>query len=135
MTTNQAGPRAVLGQITHSADRSSLFWWMVEHHDDLCDAAQGRRLQWAPLCAQFAELGLTDATGKPASVRTVRETWKRARHVRCSTTVQLRRLRPCPGGPEAGGCSDAEASGNGQPGAFWHSPARKVGIARFAQRR
>jgi hypothetical protein len=69
----------VLREITHSADRSSLFWWMVENHDELANAANGRRLQWTRLCAQFAELGLTDANGNPASEWTARKTWERAR--------------------------------------------------------
>jgi hypothetical protein len=52
---------------------------MVEHHDELKTTASGRRLQWAALCTRFAELSLTDINGKPASPRTARETWLRAR--------------------------------------------------------
>ena len=79
MSRNRKGLRAVLREITQSADRSSLFWWMVEHHDELKTTASGRRLQWAALCTRFAELSLTDINGKPASPRTARETWLRAR--------------------------------------------------------
>ena len=79
MSRNRKGLRAVLREITQSADRSSLFWWMVEHHDKLKTTAAGRRLQWAALCTRFAELSLTDINGKPASPRTARETWLHAR--------------------------------------------------------
>jgi hypothetical protein len=56
-TINRKGLRAVLREIAYSADRSALFWWMVEHHDELAHAAQGRRLRWKPLCERFAALG------------------------------------------------------------------------------
>jgi len=74
MPRDRKGLRAVLNEITQSADRSPLFWWLVEHHDELATAASGRRLQWARLCTRFA-----DATGKPASVQTARVTWHRVK--------------------------------------------------------
>ena len=58
MPRDRKGLRAVLNQITQSADRSALFWWLVEHHDEVATAASGRRLQWARLCTGFAEIGL-----------------------------------------------------------------------------
>ena len=79
MSRNRKGLRAVLREIAHSADRSPLFWWMVEHHDELAHAAQGRRLRWKPLCERFAALGLTDVQGRVPSERTARATWGRAR--------------------------------------------------------
>jgi hypothetical protein len=79
MSRNRKGLRAVLREIACSADRSALFWWMVEHHDELAQAAQGRRLRWKPLCERFAALGLTDVKGRVPSERTARATWGRAR--------------------------------------------------------
>ncbi|HJT77001.1 MAG TPA: hypothetical protein VJ739_07330, partial [Gemmataceae bacterium] len=79
MARDRKGLRAVMREIAESADRSPLFWWMVRHHDELVTAAQGRRMRWATLCLRFAELGLKDAQGNPATTRTARETWKRAR--------------------------------------------------------
>ncbi len=79
MTRTQRGLKAVLKAITRSSERSSLFWWMFDHHDQLIAAAEGRRMRWGPLCERFAALGLTDAIGKPASVRTARETWRQVR--------------------------------------------------------
>jgi hypothetical protein len=72
MPRDHKGLRAVLNEITQSADRSPLFWWLVEHYDELATAASCRRLQRARLCTRFAEMGLTDAKGKPASVQTAR---------------------------------------------------------------
>jgi hypothetical protein len=69
----------MLREIAYSADRSALFWWMVEHHDEMAHAAQGRRLRWKPLCERFAALGLTDVKGSVPSERTARATWGRAR--------------------------------------------------------
>jgi hypothetical protein len=79
MSRKRKGLRAVLREIAYSADRSALFWWMVEHHDELAQAAQGRRLRWKPLCERFAALGLTDVKGRVPSERTARATWGRAR--------------------------------------------------------
>ncbi len=79
MSRDQTGLRAVLREIAQSAERSSLFWWMVEHHQALTEASKDRRLPWRSLCVRFAELGLADATGKPATPETARLTLRRAR--------------------------------------------------------
>lgn len=71
--------RAVVGEIRKSGDRSPLFWWLVEHYDEIARAAEGRRLQWSSLCARFAEAGLTDLTGKPPSANTAKVTWQRVK--------------------------------------------------------
>ena len=79
MKTKRAGVRAILTQIAQSADRSSLFYWMVEHHDDLLAKANGRRLRWVELCISFRTLGLTNQQGEPATEQAARQTWYRAR--------------------------------------------------------
>ena len=81
MKTKRAGLRAILRKIEQPADRSSLFHWMVEHHDELLATANEARLAWADLCASFTELGLTNRDGQPASQKTARLTWYRARKV------------------------------------------------------
>lgn len=73
--------RAVVNEITRSSDRSSLFWWLVEHHDEIAEATQGRRLRWSALCARFEEAGLTDLKGRAASPETARRTWLRVRQM------------------------------------------------------
>jgi hypothetical protein len=79
MAREQPTLKSVLNEIARSGDRSSLFWWMVEHHDELVTAANGRRMQWRAFCARLRDLGLTDRTGKPASAKVARLTWFRAR--------------------------------------------------------
>lgn len=66
-------------KIEQSADRSTLFYWMVEQHDGMLAKAKGRKLRWVELCTTFETLGLTNQHGEVASVRTARETWYQAR--------------------------------------------------------
>jgi hypothetical protein len=68
-----------LREISQSSERSSLFWWMVEHHRELKDGAAGNRFQWEPLSIIFNELGLTDINGNPPKPGTARQTWLRVR--------------------------------------------------------
>ena len=79
MKTKRAGVRAILTQVGQSADRSSLFHWMVEHHNELLANAKGRKMNWVELCVSFGTLGLTNQQGEIATERTARETWYRAR--------------------------------------------------------
>ena len=71
--------RAVVSAITKSSDRSPLFWWLKDHHDEIVAAAAGKRLQWESLRAQFEEAGLTDLTGKPPTAKTAKVTWQRVK--------------------------------------------------------
>lgn len=73
--------RAVVREITRSGESSTLFWWLVNHHDEIAEAAEGRRLRWDALCAQFDAAGLTDLKGKTASPATARRTWFRVREM------------------------------------------------------
>lgn len=68
--------RTFLLTVSRGADRSPLFWWMVEHHAETARAAQGRRMPWAALCAQFAAFGLVDGHGNPPSPEAARRTWR-----------------------------------------------------------
>ncbi|TRL28499.1 hypothetical protein FM996_18380 [Methylosinus sporium] len=69
----------VLGLIARPANRSALFWWMLENHDRIAEASSGTRMDWRGLCAEFAALGMGDTTGKPVSEANARKTWFRAR--------------------------------------------------------
>jgi hypothetical protein len=71
--------KAILKAIARGEDRSSLFWWMVEHHDEILAAAEGRQIQWGTFCAEVARPGLTDTKGKPPTTRNARQTWRQAR--------------------------------------------------------
>lgn len=79
MATKLENLSAVLTTVERTPERSPLFWWLVKHHDELVAAADGNRMRWAPLCARFAALGLTDTTGKHATPRGAREAWLQAR--------------------------------------------------------
>ena len=71
--------QAVLERIARPNTRSSLFWWLLEHHDAVVQSAEGRRQDWKGLCATFESEGLTDLDGNPANARTARMTWWRVR--------------------------------------------------------
>ena len=71
--------KAILKEVARGGERSSLFWWLVEHHDEIVAQAVGKRMRWEPLCARFAAHGLRDANGRPPTPRTARETWLQAR--------------------------------------------------------
>ncbi len=79
MKTKRAGVKTILAQIDQSADRSSLFYWMVAHHDELVVRAKGRKLRWVELCVTFGTLGLTNRQGEIATEQAARQTWYRVR--------------------------------------------------------
>ncbi len=70
---------AVVSYLLQGPERSTLFWWLVEHHDELIEAKGHKRTRWGPLALQLASYGLTDRENKAASPAVVRLTWQRAR--------------------------------------------------------
>lgn len=79
MSRKRRNLRAIVTYLQESPERSSLFWWLAEHHDEIARANAGKRIRWQPLAAQLASYGLTDRNGKPASAEITRLTWKRVR--------------------------------------------------------
>jgi hypothetical protein len=79
MARRNRDTKAILNTVSRSEQRSSLFWWLVEHHDEMIAASKGRRILWRPFCAKVAALGLTDTKGQPPCERAARETWMQAR--------------------------------------------------------
>ena len=79
MQTHARGGKAILGQVERPYERSSLFEWLMTHHDEMVAAAGGRRIEWSRLCAEFAKEGLTGADRKPVNAATARKTWQRVR--------------------------------------------------------
>lgn len=79
MTQRRRDTRAILRTVAQSEQRSSLFRWMVEHHDEMVEASRQERIHWASFCAQASKRGLTDAQGKAPTTVTARKTWTRAR--------------------------------------------------------
>ena len=62
--------------ITRGPDRSPLFWWLVEQHDELtADGAAGRQ-DWKRHCATMARDGVVDAKGKPPNIEAARKAWQ-----------------------------------------------------------
>ena len=75
MSASRRGLKAIIKKIEHGAERSSLFWYMLDHHDEFARAATGTRIRWAPLCEQFAADGLLDGEGKAPTPANARITW------------------------------------------------------------
>ena len=79
MTRKRPGLPAILEHLKQGPERSSLFWWLHEHHDELMAASAGRRIRWEQIAERLADLGLSDRTGKAASAASARQTWLRVR--------------------------------------------------------
>jgi hypothetical protein len=70
---------AILKKAMDPFERTPLFRWLFENHEQMKAVAAERRLEWTVLCQQFAAQGLTDATGRTPSPSTARKTWFRVR--------------------------------------------------------
>jgi hypothetical protein len=79
MARQKRDTKAILKVIERSGDRSDLFWWMVEQHDEIIRKANGKRINWPSVCAEAARRGRMDRLGQPPSVMTAKKTWQRAR--------------------------------------------------------
>lgn len=66
--------------LQRSSSRSPLYQWMRRRHTKLADQLDGARPNWDALAAEFAAMGLTDSTGKPATGERARKTWWQVRH-------------------------------------------------------
>jgi len=74
--------------------RSPISVWMRENYDEFAARLVGRRADWRVLARVFAEAGLTDNAGKPATPEAVRKTWQRV------VSARARNLeRQLPGAP------------------------------------
>jgi hypothetical protein len=63
MKTKREALMAMRETVRQGPDRSSLYWWMVDHHADLIGEGSSGRMPWRKLCADFAAEGLTDGHG------------------------------------------------------------------------
>jgi hypothetical protein len=74
-------PQEIFEQIARPKVRSTLFWWLLENHDEITKQAakSGVGLRWTELCSQFTKLGLTDQAGNPITRQTAIKTWWRVR--------------------------------------------------------
>src|ERR1700691_5651407 len=69
----------VLKRVARPAWRSPLFWWLVEHHDEVRrdEAETGRGVPWRELCVDFVGMGITLADGRPVKPATAKKIWQR----------------------------------------------------------
>ncbi|MBB4200891.1 hypothetical protein GGD83_004720 [Rhodoblastus sphagnicola] len=72
---------AIFECVARSDLRSPLFWWLLEHHDELRQSAMKTRrgVTWKRLCADFPGMGVTLADGRPVTRATATRTWHRVR--------------------------------------------------------
>jgi hypothetical protein len=94
MATDDEHLKTTLATFRRSEKRSELFSWLVEHHDDLLKAVGGGRVDWRTAAEWFKGIGLTDATGKPASPQRARATWYNVRQFVAKRRVGRAPLRP-----------------------------------------
>ncbi|MCW2318580.1 hypothetical protein M2322_004149 [Rhodoblastus acidophilus] len=71
----------LLQLVVRSDQRSSLFWWLFEHYDELRRAEAESRLgiPWRRFCKEFPALGITVVGGKPVTRQNAAQTWQRVR--------------------------------------------------------
>ena len=79
MGKKQPGLGAILKIAARGPERSSLFYYLYDNHDEIARASAGRRIRWEPMAVSFISLALTDGDGKPASAATARKTWGKVR--------------------------------------------------------
>lgn len=59
-----------------------LYHWMMENYDLLVGTFARYGPQWAHRLQAFADMGLTDRSGRPPTQRTAQATWYRVRRVK-----------------------------------------------------
>ena len=75
--TNKA-VKMLFAEMTQRGERSTLFWWFVENHDDILEGARRQRIQWAVVVQRAVGLGLTNRIGASPSRKLAKLTWQRA---------------------------------------------------------
>lgn len=70
--------KSMFAAMTQRGERSTLFWWFVENHDDIAEAAKRQRIQWAVVVDRANELGLTNRVGAAPTRKLAKLTWHRA---------------------------------------------------------
>ena len=120
MGKKRPGLGAVLKTIARGPERSSLFYYLYDNHDEIVRASAGRRIRWEPLAADFSNLALTDGDGKPATPATARKTWGKVRNeVRKQRTYRATGILPVAGSRQKKLPADWRPSGFAQP----HAPS------------
>ena len=79
MERSRKHEQAVIAELQQGGDRSGLFWWLVDHHDEIVHATRGQRIRWDGFAKSIAKLGLLDFFGNSPNPRVCRLTWYKAR--------------------------------------------------------
>jgi len=59
--------------------RPPLFWWLLEHYDELTAEHASTRQDWISHCKRMAGQGVVDARGQTPSCETARKAWQKVR--------------------------------------------------------
>jgi hypothetical protein len=90
-SAKRAGPgwEAVIAAAHRSPRRSSLFWWLFDHYDELIEAKglSALGLPWKSWCAVFSELELSLVGGAPITAERASKTWQRVRKEKARLAV------------------------------------------------
>jgi len=89
MTTGRAKTKAILSAVARTRERSPLYWWLAEHHDEMIEAARGGRIKWRAILDTIAAAGITNAAGGPPTAEIASDTWSQVRR-----DVAAGRVRP-----------------------------------------
>ena len=79
METAGKSVKALFGIMATDGERSSLFWWFVENHDEFAQGCVTQRIRWSVMVEQAAALGLTNRAGAVPTPKIAKQTWQRAK--------------------------------------------------------
>lgn len=112
MSSKRAGLGVILKAVARGPERSLLFYYLYDNHDDIVRAAMGRRIRWEHLAARLHDLALLDGAGQRPTAKTTRKTWWKVR----KEVVKQRTLRST-------GMLPRSAAKPKKPSADWLPPA------------
>lgn len=100
--------KTMFAAMTLRGERSTLFWWLVENHDEFKEAARRQRIRWNVVVETATEIGLTNRAGAAPTRKLAKLTWERAqRYVTRNRVVEpvavsdQTRSVPMPRSPDA----------------------------------
>lgn len=84
--------------------RSPVYLWMSRNRENLLKAFSDRRPDWIAITALLKRRGINDSTGKPPTVKAVRQTWMRMNRALAAGRIRqprrsVERPRPAPPPP------------------------------------
>jgi hypothetical protein len=93
-----SGAAGDLFKLAQQGRKSTLFKWMLDHHDEFATALKiGGQPDWPALAEGFEKAELRDLRGNFPTAEICRRTWKRARRHLANPTFATRDLEPSKG--------------------------------------